>query len=239
MLWTDIVLSSYAVLWRDRVYPCPRLFKFDQHFSFLTYHWHARKETAKGNLPMYFPILETKTTPNTATMRSIANFWYGAAGPHAQNTRNLQTNQPFVSASWSGNGAESYSQTNQQVLLGDGRHHSQMVTVADLFTVTAAQYDWGNSLQAMAERQWHAANAFAESGQAEAAALWYSSAVSTQAEANGIITGAQQAFETGMGQLQAELGGLPVTPHESTLTYNPQSSPLPSRPALSNNRAGS
>src|SRR5579864_7134177 len=169
---------------------------------------------------MAFPLLETTPTPNTAAMRSIANFWYGAAAPHAQNTRNLQTNQPAVSASWSGNGAESYSQTNQQVLLGDGRHQSQMVSVADLFTVTAAQYDWGNSLQAMAERQWHAANALAESGQAEAAALWYSSAVSTQAEASVIITGAQQAFEAGMGQLQADLGGRPIIPQKRTLTYN-------------------
>src|SRR5579864_6458940 len=216
MIWTSILLFNYAIPHkRTAVLPLSSTSVYEKQ---------------QEERHMAFPLLETKTTPNTAAMRSIANYWYGAAGPHAQNTRNLQTNQPFVSASWSGNGAESYSPTNQQVLLGDGRHQSQMVTVADLFTVTAAQYDWGNSLQAMAERQWHAANAFAESGQAEAAALWYSSAVSTQAEASVIITGALQAFETGMGQLQTALGGPPITPHESTLTYHPQSSPLTSSP---------
>src|SRR5690348_18421451 len=135
--------------------------------------------------------LDTITTPNTEIMRGVANYFFAAASTHAENTQALDTNQSFVSKSWQGQGETSYGLANQKLLLDSGMHQSQMWGAGNLLTSTAAQFDWGNTLQTVACGQWETANTLAATGQVEAAALWEASAQSTQQSALTVINQAR------------------------------------------------
>src|SRR5919198_1864719 len=172
------------------------------------------------------PALGSIEIPNTEAMRSVANFWFAAAGTHTEKAQTLEAHAPAVSKNWQGQASQGYEQTNQKVLGRGSIYRSQMLSVANLISSTAAQFDWGNDLQAMAKRQWAVGDVLASTGQAEAAALWYASARTTQQSAVGVITAAHAAYTTGMEQLQAELPNQPVTLDGQAITYVPKGQPL-------------
>lgn len=172
------------------------------------------------------PPLENIEIPNTEVMRSTANFWFAAAGVHTEKAQTLETGAPFVSKNWSGRAGVSYTSANQKVLETGSIHQSHMLSVGELLSSTATQFDWGNSLQAMAQRQWAAATVLAGTGQVEAAALWYASARATQQTAVGVITQAYTVYTVGLKNLQAALPSKPLTPAGHAITFVPNGQPL-------------
>jgi hypothetical protein len=184
------------------------------------------REKAKGK-HMSIPPLANIEIPNTEVMRSTANFWFAAAGVHTEKAQTLETGAPFVSKNWSGRAGVSYDQTNQKVLGTGSIYQSHMFSVGELLSSTATQFDWGNTLQAAAKRQWAAATVLSSTGQVEAAALWYASARATQQTAVGVITQAYTAYTVGLKNLQAALPSKPLTSDGHAITFIPNGQPIP------------